>query len=311
MIKDIVYATDERYAPLMSVSLASLFLNNENLQLSIHIIDNNISSSTREIIKSYVENHGSTCEFITISDYSCLSSHSLEVHKLSLSTYSRLLLANVLPDSIESVLYIDCDTIVNDSLYSLLSTDIEGYGVAGVEDAIDPIEKEKLGIDQTVRYLNAGILLLNLKYWRENNLFSKFTSFIDKFNGKVPFLDQGIINGVINERIVLPLRYNVQAPIYAVHSYGRLLKYFNITQFYSEKEYLESKLNPAIIHFTSFYIGRPWISGCSHPLKDLYIKYEKSSPLKISIWKCKEGLVNRLKNFVFYYMQPIYFYIKK
>lgn len=311
MIKDIVYATDNLYAPLMCVSLVSFFENNKEIIFNIYVLDNNISVYNKDKILAIVEKYKSNCFFISINDYSSLSSKELEVHKLSLSTYSRLFIPNVLPKDVDYVLYIDCDTIINGSLWKLLNTNIENYGIAGVEDAIDPKEKEKIGLPNSIRYINAGVLLINVKYWRTHKLFNKYVEFIGKYKGKVPFLDQGIINGTISERLILPLKYNVQSPIFAIHSYKRLLRYFNLDVYYTESEFAECRKKPTIIHFTSFYMGRPWIKGCRHPYKRDYDKYLKLSNVNIEKWDSNDSIIVGFKNYIFIYAQFLYFILKE
>lgn len=310
MIKDIVYATDNLYAPLLCVSLVSLFENNKDIKFDVYVLDNNISVHNKDKIMAIAKKYKSNCFFICINDYSSLSSKGLEVHKLSLSTYSRLLIPNVLPEDIEYVLYVDCDTIINGSLRELLNINIENYGIAGVEDAINPKEKEGIGLSKNIRYINAGVLLINVKYWRTHKLFNKYIKFIDKYKGKVPYLDQGIINGTISERLILPLKYNVQSPIFAIHSYKRLLRYFNLEVYYTESEIAECRKRPIIIHFTSFYMGRPWIRGCRHPYKEVYNKYLKLSNVNIEKWDCNDSIISRVKNYIFIYAQFLYFILK-
>lgn len=311
MIKNIVYATSEGYAPLMAASIESLLQHNAKYDLSFFVLDNQIAEETKEKVINIAKKYSKDLIFISMTDYAALSSQKLEVNKLSLSTYSRLFIANLLPYEIDSVLYIDCDTIVNADLGDLLSTNLSGYGIAGVEDTMPIIEKKAICFNEDIRYFNAGVVLLNLKYWRDQHLFEEFKKFVVKYEAKVPYLDQGILNGVISDRLVLPLKYNVQAPIFAFHTYKRLLSYFRLDSFYSEVEYNNAKKKPAIVHLTSFFIGRPWEAFCIHPLRKLFYKYLADAGFDVVKINKPIPAGTVLKNLLFYYFQPFYLLFKK
>ena len=45
-----------------------------------------------------------------------------------------------------------------------------------------------------------------------------------------------------------------------------------------QREIDEARKNPAILHFTTGLLGRPWEENCRHPHKDKYEKTLESSP---------------------------------
>ena len=60
-------------------------------------------------------------------------------------------------------------------------------------------------------YFNAGVLLVNLRYWRENNLSESFFEIINKYPERLRYHDQDVLNIVLKEiKLTLPLKYNVQ-----------------------------------------------------------------------------------------------------
>ncbi|MEG2342456.1 MAG: glycosyltransferase, partial [Bacilli bacterium] len=127
---------------------------------------------------------------------------------------------------------------------------------------------------------NAGILVMNLKYMRENDVANRF---LDKISASqsLLFLDQDIINCCIhkNEKLLLPLKYN----LYSLCTYCTYKEINTIRKpcnYYSEDEFKEAKTNPIIVHFTSSNLdyGRPWNVFNNHPYRDVFLSYLKQTP---------------------------------
>ena len=204
----------------------------------------------------------------------------MTVRRISIASYARLFLASIIPETYERILYLDCDTIVRASLKSFWNTELEGYMVAGVRDTVDSFFLKRIGLSLNDHYVNAGVLLVNLDGWRKNHLEGQFIDFIKKFDGNVPHHDQGTINGVcIQKKLLVSPRFNVTSNLYTFSAKTIKRLYF-MDSYYSQKELDEAKKNPAIIHFTSTLLARPWEKNSKHPMKEEYLKIAKISPWK-------------------------------
>lgn len=278
---NIVYSTDDNYAQHTGVSIISLLDNNRHfLNIEIYIIDNNISAENRDKLVSIVDKYNRKLIFIDFSEYKNKLKLNME-WSISISSYARLFLSDMLPSHIDKVLYYDCDTIIVDKLDEIWDEDISNYFLAGVKDTVNSNIKIAVGMNKNDDYINAGMLLINLKKWRQDNITDKFLGFIEQYNGKVIHHDQGVINGMLNGLIkILPLKFNVMTVFYTMKR-EEIIKYYNIDgDFYSEYEINEATHSPVYIHFTPGFVSRPWVKGCKHPQKKLYWKY-----LNISPWK--------------------------
>jgi lipopolysaccharide biosynthesis glycosyltransferase len=280
MIMDlnVVYASDNRYAQHVGVSMTSLFENNLDFKnINIYLIDNNISSENKNKLTWICKKYKRTIEFINF-DYIGKKLKLNINNSISISSYSRLFLSTVLDESIEKVIYLDCDSIINGSLIELWKKDLSNYYVAGVCDSVSEDTKIKVNMDKDAPYINAGMLLINLKKWREHNIEEKFLEFIDSYKGQVFHHDQGTINGVLNEKIfILHPKYNAMTPFFTMKR-REIVEYYGLTEFYSENELTEAIRNPIFVHFTPAFVNRPWIKGCKHPLSSLYKKYLDLTP---------------------------------
>ena len=112
------------------------------------------------------------------------------------------LLADLVPNMPDKLLYLDIDMMANGDISPLYHTDIEEYEYAAV--------KEKYG-SKMIRpdYINAGMLLLNMKKIKETGLLEKARELIK--NKKLLFADQSAIYYSTTKKLLLPRIYNEQS----------------------------------------------------------------------------------------------------
>jgi lipopolysaccharide biosynthesis glycosyltransferase len=112
------------------------------------------------------------------------------------------LLADEVLDIQDKLLYLDIDIMVNDDISKLYNIDIEDYEYAAV--------KEKYGC-WIIRpdYINAGMLLFNMKKIRETKLLKKARKLIK--NQKMLFADQDALFWSTTNKKILPRKYNEQS----------------------------------------------------------------------------------------------------
>lgn len=111
------------------------------------------------------------------------------------------LFADELEELDDKLLYLDTDVLIKGDISELYSTDLEGYHLAG---ALDFIGK----FCHAPRYLNAGVLLFNMKEMRRDGIFKKCR---ERCNSKKMLLvDQDAINKYAAKKLVLSRRFNEQ-----------------------------------------------------------------------------------------------------
>ena len=112
------------------------------------------------------------------------------------------LLADLIPEIPEKILYLDIDMMAGDDIAKLYNIDITNYEYAAV--------REKYGcIFIWPDYINAGMLLLNMKKIRETKLLEKARNLIK--NKKMLFADQDAIYKSTTKKLLLPRIYNEQS----------------------------------------------------------------------------------------------------
>lgn len=276
----VAYSSDNNYVQHVGVSMISLFENNKEFdEITVYIIENNISKENREKLKEISRRYNRHISYVNFDNFS--GGLQLNINNsISTSTYARLLISSMLPDEVSKIIYLDCDSIVSGSLMDLWETDISEYYIAGVLDTVSDETKLQVGLDINSSYINAGMILINIKKWRKNNIVERFIKFIKKYNGNVFHHDQGTINGVLHEQcLVLHPRYNSMTVFFTL-SREQIMEYYSLKNYYSSKELKEAVENPVFVHYTPAFAGRPWIKGCRHPLALEYRKY-----LNMTLWK--------------------------
>ena len=269
---NIVLNTDSQYVVHCCTMLSSLFENNINSKFNIHVISGGLTGPCISDIKNLVEEKYNQKLYLYIIDSEELyyfpkykNSH------ISEAANYRLFVDKILPPYIDKVLYLDCDLIVNNSLAPLWSIDISDCPIAAVEDMWSGKDDNyiRLGYDKKYGYFNSGVLLVNLKWWRENNICNKFVEYL-KCHDKLKFVDQDILNGMFyNSRKLIPFKWNVQD--------GLLRRKPKVRK--SSMPKLQNQIIcPAIIHYTGS--RKPWNYDCINPYKERYFKY-----LDMTKWK--------------------------
>ena len=112
------------------------------------------------------------------------------------------LLADKIEEIPDKILYLDIDIMVGNDLTKLYNIDITNYEYAAV--------KEKYGC-WIIRpdYINAGMLLLNMKKIKETGLLEKARNLLKR--RKLLFADQDAIFWSTTKKLILPRIYNEQS----------------------------------------------------------------------------------------------------
>lgn len=271
---NIIYAFDNNYFRHALISVISLLQYNKNI--NFYFIVNNVDKENLKKLEKIVE--GNNYQYIKSEEL--ISNISIKVSsKYPLSAYARLFVQNFI--SADKALYLDCDTIINGSLETLYNEDIDQYYLGAVQDTPRFYHFKILNFDKTSRYVNSGVLLYNLKKWRNDDAQKRIVDFINNFKGKVPHEDQGVVNGVFSKKIkILDPQYNAM-PQFLYFNSKKVKKMCKIENFYDDEQLMECKKNPIIIHYLGLFYGRPWHSNCTHPFKKKYVEISEKQGYEI------------------------------
>lgn len=270
---DIVCNIDDGYLKYCAVMLTSLFENNKDETIHVHLIANTLSKESQDFLSSMVkEKYKQQINFYLAGNELLKDCTIYGESHISLATYYRIFLESILPSNLSKILYLDCDLVVIGSLKELWNTDITNYAVGCVEDMWSGKENNytRLQYDQKYSYFNAGVLLINLNYWRKIKFEKLAISYIQQHPKELLFNDQDVLNALLfNQKIFLPFRWNMQDGFFRTKR--RIRK--------EAAAELDKELNtPIIIHYTGG--KKPWQYKSQHPYKTEYLKY-----LDMTVWR--------------------------
>ena len=277
---NVVYAADEKFAEILTVSLESLYDSNKALtELNVYVLDDGLADTSKGWLKQQAEKYGRPLTFVgvkALDDYVGIEISFQK--KLSRAAFYRLFCTELLKNDIERILYLDCDTVILDSLAELENFEMSGFCAAADEPTAMKMKK-KIELSGTDSYYNSGVMLIDLKKWRENNVTERFVAYLKEKNGNVSFEDQGVLNHVfLNQIDRLPMRYNVTTQWYAFGFNGFCMTKRDTVE-YTENEAQKACENPAIVHFTNCYVmARPWVRLNEHPFAHKWQESKEKTP---------------------------------
>lgn len=262
---EIVLCTDENYVMPTAVLMTSIGLTNPNLNIHYNIVYTKLGQKFKDQLSRHLGNTNSSISFYSL-DESCLKDCPIRPGEhVSLATYIRLFLPSILPQDIDKILYIDGDVICTDSIQDLWETSLENYAAAAVPDmrSNDIRILNRLSLPKDSDYFNAGIMLINLKWWRENDIQNKTLHYIANNKDICQYHDQDALNVLLHGQIAeLPIRYNLQE-----HFFEPLENQFISRSHFEELQ--TALFNPSLIHYTGF--RKPWHRECVNPLKSVWL----------------------------------------
>ena len=264
----IACCSNEKLAPMFGVVVTSIGINVTSDDVMVCLLHNGLKSSTIKRLQTIADRYKVVLKFLEI-DLEILKDCPVDnkIHYSNIMMYARILLPSMLPN-LDKVIYLDCDLVVCRDLKSLWETDVNDVAVAMAPDLLcqDKGTLSRLGIDNN--YLNSGVMVMNLDYWRKHDVQNRLLSYIVDKGNELIYNDQDAMNVILqDERRQLPVKYNVTP-----YHYHKNLEYYPAKL---REEIQKSRLDPVIFH----YLGpvKPWSLGCYLPGKQLFKKYQKIS----------------------------------
>lgn len=248
---NICICCDRRYLQHAGVTLVSILENNpaESVHAYLLLTEQLADDDVRKITGS-VEKY-QNCELHMINITVDIASPKVLVSRLSNAIYARLWIDRVIPDTVKKILYLDCDIVVCGSLRALYDLDVSGYLAAAVPDYWEKIRPE-LGFAELGKYINSGVMLINLPRWKDEEISRKIQDFILFDSAKIVHGDQCAINAILIGKVLLiGMEWNYQV--------GLVRSGVFVPQ------------GPKIIHYSAS--AKPWMYDNTVAYKSLYDKY--------------------------------------
>lgn len=298
---NILCATDNNYAPYCGIMLTSLFDSNKDCHFVVYVFED--GSVSEENVRKYqrlAKKYGNEIVLKTIDESKVKGFPINENAHITIPTYYRLLPADVLPKNIHKVIYLDCDVVVVGDIKPLWEVSLGGLALAGVMDCAPSFNNicNRLGYPVSFGYINAGVLVFNLDYWRENGLTERIFVFVNKKSSSLTWMDQDALNGsLFDEKLILSECYNFSTLFFESNHFEKYLAE-------RQHHYLDVCNNAVIVHYQGS--NKPWdFRAYGGPYLSLWEKSRKKS-----LWRgCRDvrPLKKYVKHLVKRYLFPRFF----
>lgn len=265
---------DNGYVMPTVVAMVSMIENkSSNTKLSFFVLADGLTPESISVFKS-LENDTCRVNIISVdsSRYQGLEKKYSSVSRSSLLKFS-------IPDIIkelDKILYIDGDVIVKKDISELYDIELNDYYAAVVADG--PKKKiaggKKHAYYGDPLYFNSGMMLLNLKKMREDNMASKLINF--RLNEYNYFMDQDAFNRVLGSNVIhISLKYDMMLHLISFQNEDFTMK--QLCDFYKADNYatIDDIMDDAVVlHYT---LAKPW-KYYDIPGADDWMIYYKRSP---------------------------------
>lgn len=274
----ILLAITDSYAAYCAVTLISMFENNKDCHFCVHIICTDLTDSNRgrleRIFQCYKQEVGWIQPDLT-KFQSIMDVKDRMPNKYHVSTYYRLFASEWLAKHMDRVIYLDCDLIVTGDVRPLWKVHLDdNTALCATHDFVRINDYHRLRIyKEKHTYFNAGVLLINLDYWRKHEVGKQCVEYICTYPERILIADQEALNAVsIGKVKYLHPKYNTMSFYFAKE------EYLSVRVWYDDMEAIrEAARNPVVVHFAG---DKPWFKGDYLPYRDEWMKY-----LNMTEWK--------------------------
>jgi lipopolysaccharide biosynthesis glycosyltransferase len=292
----VVLACDDRFAVHTGVTIASLLLNaSSSTAYRVIVLHAGLQEINLERLRSLSSLHPRA----TVDDLNVGEAFAAAptLPRLPVATWYRLLIHTLLP--FDKVIYLDSDIVVTQDLTPLyaipLGTNflgaVQSPGARDGRYATNKFTGEvvlfqdylaRLGIAAAIArdfYVNAGLLLLNTKVMREEQIERRFAAVIES-TGYFFSVDQDVLNACTGARkVILDLTWNFQTTLLSVRRQPGVKAWLDAHQQFADQLDRYSRETPAVLHFVEH---KPWIESEPATKYDyLYWRYLRETPWRV------------------------------
>ena len=275
----IALCCDDKYARHCSVTMLSVIRNTRHPERIVFaLFHEDFSPETQENILRTFANDPCKITFVDLkNEYFATETFSSPWPKQVLYRFK---VPKLFPGCPDKILYLDADTIVIADVAELWREKLNDCVIGAVSDlgmnTVDrDASREVLGLAEEDLYFNSGVLLIDVRKWKEQDVENTLIRYIESYGSQLEFLDQDALNHVLrNKWKPLPQKWNMDTFLF--RSYYRLGARRALRVF--APKIAVSVRAPGIIHYTGY--NKPWRWGCYLPKHEKYFEYLAQTPWK-------------------------------
>lgn len=287
-IINVVLTIDDSYSPYLATCMASILVNcDDKYKLNFYVIDSGIVEENKRKIAMLKSIKDFNIAYSKIDKELFKNIPSCKAKHISDETHYRFLISSLYKE-IDKVICIDADLVFTSDISKLWEINIEEYYIGAVIDQ-QPFGGHcswipKLNLPTSYEYINSGLMLCNLKKWRQDKIEEKLFENAMFYGEVMHHPDQDTLNVTLCSKVkVLDPRYNV----------------FVVLNYFREEDKEKAFSSPFVIHWAGR--SKAWINPC-FPYADIWWQYARQTPFYEEIL-FKNILLQQSQNFEKYLQQ--------
>lgn len=171
---NILVTIDRKYLKPLINMLDSYEHTHEGILTHVYVAHSALTDEEIECIQGAVNEKFIQVHGIKITDKWFSETPVLE--RLPEESFYRLMAFEYLPSEVKRCLYLDPDIYIKKSLVSLYHTQMDGYYIAAashLHGLHNQLNRWRLGLEQQERYINSGVMVMNLENIRAQYSISR------------------------------------------------------------------------------------------------------------------------------------------
>jgi len=217
---NILVTLDENYLPYLNVMLSTLIRFNPDCGFAIYLLHTSIGQAALKPTEAILGNAG---RLIPIRARGLKLDQAPTTSRYPREIYYRIFAARYLPGTLDRVLYLDPDLVVNGSILPLYQMEMDDCYFAAASHTgplLQKVNTLRLDMEEDSPYINSGVMLMNLALLRREQNFEDVFRFIEKRKNLLVLPDQDIISGLYGSKIYAldAFRYNMTERLYQMHA---------------------------------------------------------------------------------------------
>lgn len=261
-------ALNQKYLRYTYVMLTSLFCHHEKKTIHLYVLHNDLTNEGQAALRYLATEYENHISFLLV-DKNIFPSELPKNDSWTLETYFRLMLTDLIPKSVDRLLYLDVDTIINQNLSTFYNSDFENMLFIACKDMASNglfTDIRAAYFNQHIKagyqYFNAGVMLWNMESIRRKYHFKDYMELCQKLKFQVFAPDQDLLN-------YMHMGQLLYADEYTYNLFARLAYNYNI-------HYEQVKKECAILHYTGH---KPWCGKTVHyDIEKIWWDYAKMTP---------------------------------
>ncbi|MDY5940328.1 MAG: glycosyltransferase family 8 protein [Eubacteriales bacterium] len=215
----ILATLDRNYIPYFNVMLFSLLESNPEEFFEVYLLHDSLCPSDMTDSIRILGDRG-VLRLVGIREEELSEAPTTDRYPKEI--YYRIFAAKYLPETLDRILYLDPDLIVNKSIRELYDMPMGTAFFAAashIGNILHRFNELRLDMDEDMPYINSGVMLINLRQLRKEQRCEEVFDYIRTHKGKLILPDQDIISGLYGNRII-PVdcyRYNMTERLFLFH----------------------------------------------------------------------------------------------